>query len=58
MTAILLDGEAVAARIRAEVGERATMLAARGVYVGLGTILVGDDARARVMSRSSTKTAP
>lgn len=44
MTAILLDGEAVAARIRAEVGERATMLAARGVYVGLGTILVGDDA--------------
>ena len=44
MTAILLDGEAVAARIRAEVGERAAMLAARGVYVGLGTILVGDDA--------------
>ncbi len=44
MTAILLDGEAVAARIRAEVGERAAVLAARGVYIGLGTILVGDDA--------------
>ncbi len=44
MTAILLDGEAVASRIRAEVGERAARLAGRGVYVGLGTILVGDDA--------------
>ncbi len=44
MTAILLDGEAVASRIRAEVAERAGALAERGVYVGLGTILVGDDA--------------
>lgn len=43
MTAILLDGEAVAARIRAEAVDRATALATEGVHVGLGTILVGDD---------------
>jgi methylenetetrahydrofolate dehydrogenase (NADP+)/methenyltetrahydrofolate cyclohydrolase len=44
MSAILLDGEAVAARIRAAVGDRAATLATEGVHVGLGTILVGDDA--------------
>jgi methylenetetrahydrofolate dehydrogenase (NADP+)/methenyltetrahydrofolate cyclohydrolase len=44
MAAVLLDGEAVAARIKAEVGERAAALALKGVHVGLGTILVGDDA--------------
>ncbi len=43
MTAIILDGEAVAARIRAEVAERTAKLAGEGVRVGLGTILVGDD---------------
>ena len=44
MAAILLDGEVVAARIKAEVAERAALLAREGVHVGLGTILVGDDA--------------
>ncbi len=44
MVAILLDGEVVAARIRAEVADRAARLATEGVHVGLGTILVGDDA--------------
>jgi len=43
MTAILLDGEVVAARIRAEVADRVATLAAEGVPVGLGTILVGED---------------
>jgi methylenetetrahydrofolate dehydrogenase (NADP+)/methenyltetrahydrofolate cyclohydrolase len=43
MTAALLDGEALAARIRAEVTERVARLAQAGVRVGLGTILVGDD---------------
>ena len=32
------------ARIRAEVADRVAVLAAEGVHVGLGTILVGDDA--------------
>ncbi|MGH9045892.1 MAG: bifunctional 5,10-methylenetetrahydrofolate dehydrogenase/5,10-methenyltetrahydrofolate cyclohydrolase [Acidimicrobiales bacterium] len=43
MSAIVLDGEAVAARVRAEVAERTAKLAEEGVRVGLGTILVGDD---------------
>ena len=44
MSAIVLDGEAVAARIRSEVADRVAVLATEGVHVGLGTILVGDDA--------------
>jgi methylenetetrahydrofolate dehydrogenase (NADP+)/methenyltetrahydrofolate cyclohydrolase len=43
MAAILLDGEALAARIRAEVADRVARLRAEGVTVGLGTVLVGDD---------------
>jgi len=43
MGAIVLDGEAVAARIRAEVADRIAQLRTEGVTVGLGTILVGDD---------------
>ncbi len=43
MTAILLDGEWLAARIRAEVADRVARLRAEGVPVGLGTVLVGDD---------------
>jgi len=43
MGAILLDGEPVAARMRAEVAERVARLRAEGINVGLGTILVGDD---------------
>jgi methylenetetrahydrofolate dehydrogenase (NADP+)/methenyltetrahydrofolate cyclohydrolase len=43
MAAVLLDGEKVAARIKAEVAERAAVLAREGIHVGLGTILVGDD---------------
>ena len=43
MGAIVLDGEAVAARIRAEVADRIAQLRSEGATVGLGTILVGDD---------------
>ena len=43
MAAILLDGESLAARIRAEVADRVARLRAEGVAVGLGTVLVGDD---------------
>jgi methylenetetrahydrofolate dehydrogenase (NADP+)/methenyltetrahydrofolate cyclohydrolase len=43
MTAILLDGEKLAARIRGEVTDRVARLRSVGVTVGLGTILVGDD---------------
>jgi methylenetetrahydrofolate dehydrogenase (NADP+)/methenyltetrahydrofolate cyclohydrolase len=43
MTAITLDGEAVAAKVRAEVAERVAALGAVGITPGLGTVLVGDD---------------
>lgn len=43
MTATLLDGEALARRIRAEVTDRVAQLRSEGVQVGLGTVLVGDD---------------
>ncbi|HLX87308.1 MAG TPA: tetrahydrofolate dehydrogenase/cyclohydrolase catalytic domain-containing protein [Acidimicrobiales bacterium] len=43
MTAVVLDGEALAARVRAEVADRVARLRANGVVPGLGTILVGDD---------------
>jgi methylenetetrahydrofolate dehydrogenase (NADP+)/methenyltetrahydrofolate cyclohydrolase len=43
MTATVLDGESLAARIRGEVTDRVARLRASGVEVGLGTILVGED---------------
>jgi methylenetetrahydrofolate dehydrogenase (NADP+) / methenyltetrahydrofolate cyclohydrolase len=43
MGAIVLDGEAVAARIRGEVAEGVERLRQEGFGVGLGTVLVGDD---------------
>jgi methylenetetrahydrofolate dehydrogenase (NADP+) / methenyltetrahydrofolate cyclohydrolase len=43
MGAIVLDGEAVAARIRGEVAEGVERLRQDGFGVGLGTVLVGDD---------------
>jgi methylenetetrahydrofolate dehydrogenase (NADP+) / methenyltetrahydrofolate cyclohydrolase len=43
MPAIWLDGEAVAARVRAEVAERVARLRGEGISVGLGTVLVGND---------------
>jgi methylenetetrahydrofolate dehydrogenase (NADP+)/methenyltetrahydrofolate cyclohydrolase len=43
MTATLLDGERLAANIRAEITDRVATLAGAGIGVGLGTILVGDD---------------
>jgi methylenetetrahydrofolate dehydrogenase (NADP+)/methenyltetrahydrofolate cyclohydrolase len=43
VTAILMDGKATAAAIRADLTERVAKLAARGLAPGLGTVLVGDD---------------
>jgi methylenetetrahydrofolate dehydrogenase (NADP+) / methenyltetrahydrofolate cyclohydrolase len=44
---IILDGKATAATIKAELAERVTGLAGRGVRPGLGTVLVGDDPGSR-----------
>jgi methylenetetrahydrofolate dehydrogenase (NADP+)/methenyltetrahydrofolate cyclohydrolase len=43
MAADLIDGKAIAAEIRAEVGQGAGRLAAKGITPGLATVLVGDD---------------
>ena len=43
MTAVILDGKATAATIRAELAERVAALKQRGITPGLATVLVGDD---------------
>ncbi|MFL1382124.1 MULTISPECIES: bifunctional methylenetetrahydrofolate dehydrogenase/methenyltetrahydrofolate cyclohydrolase [unclassified Nocardiopsis] len=43
MSAIVLDGKAVAKSIREDLTERVARLHARGITPGLGTVLVGDD---------------
>lgn len=44
MSAQLIDGNAVAARIKSEVAARVALLKARGVAPGLAAIIVGDNA--------------
>jgi methylenetetrahydrofolate dehydrogenase (NADP+)/methenyltetrahydrofolate cyclohydrolase len=43
LPAELIDGRAIAKKVRADVAERARELAARGVTPGLAVVLVGDD---------------
>jgi len=43
MTAVMLDGKATAAAIRAELVRRVSALKDRGITPGLGTVMVGDD---------------
>ena len=43
MVAVKLDGVATAKAVKAELAERITVLTARGVTPGLGTLLVGSD---------------
>jgi len=43
MTATLMDGEALAGRIKEDLGVRIEALADKGVTPGLATVLVGDD---------------
>ena len=43
MPAELIDGRAIAGKIRADVADRVKKLAARGVKPGLAVVLVGDD---------------
>ncbi|GAB7192384.1 bifunctional methylenetetrahydrofolate dehydrogenase/methenyltetrahydrofolate cyclohydrolase [Kineococcus sp. NUM-3379] len=43
MTAVVLDGKAAAAEIKADLTTRVAALRERGVVPGLGTVLVGDD---------------
>ncbi len=53
--AMILDGKAVAARVRAEVREGIDRLAARGVRVSLHVLLVGDDPASAIYVRNKGK---
>jgi methylenetetrahydrofolate dehydrogenase (NADP+)/methenyltetrahydrofolate cyclohydrolase len=55
MTAQIIDGVALSARIRAELKQRAAALSARGRQPGLGVILVGDNPASRVYVRNKLK---
>jgi methylenetetrahydrofolate dehydrogenase (NADP+)/methenyltetrahydrofolate cyclohydrolase len=55
VSATLIDGKAVAARVRADVAERAAALRARGVVPGLAVVLVGDNPASQVYVRMKGK---
>ncbi len=52
MKARIIDGKALAARVRAEVAERTAALKARGVTPGLAVVLVGDDPASQLYVRN------
>jgi methylenetetrahydrofolate dehydrogenase (NADP+)/methenyltetrahydrofolate cyclohydrolase len=55
MSAQLIDGNALAERVRTEVARRASALRERGVTPGLAVILVGDDPASAVYVRHKVK---
>ena len=57
MAAQIIDGKAIAAKVRSEVAEQAKELAARGVVPGLAVVLVGEDPASQVYVRNKTRAA-
>jgi methylenetetrahydrofolate dehydrogenase (NADP+) / methenyltetrahydrofolate cyclohydrolase len=57
LPAELIDGRAVAKKVRAEVAERAKKLIARGIKPGLAVVLVGEDPASVVYTTSKGKAA-
>jgi methylenetetrahydrofolate dehydrogenase (NADP+)/methenyltetrahydrofolate cyclohydrolase len=57
MTATIIDGRAVAERLRNQVSERARELARTGTVPGLAVVLVGEDPASQVYVGSKTKQA-
>jgi methylenetetrahydrofolate dehydrogenase (NADP+)/methenyltetrahydrofolate cyclohydrolase len=57
LPAELIDGRAIAKKVRADVGERAKKLLARGVRPGLAVVLVGDDPASAVYTSAKAKAA-
>jgi methylenetetrahydrofolate dehydrogenase (NADP+)/methenyltetrahydrofolate cyclohydrolase len=57
VTAALIDGKAVAARVRGRVAEAAGELRARGVVPGLAVVLVGENPASQIYVRSKAKAA-
>ncbi|HEY4394852.1 MAG TPA: bifunctional methylenetetrahydrofolate dehydrogenase/methenyltetrahydrofolate cyclohydrolase FolD [Polyangia bacterium] len=54
MSAKILDGKALAARIKGELGQTVTALRARGVEPGLAVVLVGEDPASQIYVRNKT----
>ena len=57
MSGQLIDGKAVAAKLRGEVATAAAAMRARGIAPTLAVVLVGDDPASAVYVRSKTKAA-
>ena len=57
MPAELIDGRAIAKRIRADVAERAKKLARDGLRPGLAVVMVGDDPASAVYTSAKSKAA-
>ena len=57
MAGKIIDGEAIAAEVRAEVAERVQKLAARGVVPGFVDLLIGDEAASATYVRMKNKAA-
>lgn len=57
MPAELIDGRAIAKKVRADVAERAKRLAAQGIKPGLAVVLVGDDPASAVYTSAKAKAA-
>jgi methylenetetrahydrofolate dehydrogenase (NADP+) / methenyltetrahydrofolate cyclohydrolase len=57
LTAKIIDGRAVAERLRAKVAERAAKLAEQSIVPGLAVVLVGDDPASQVYVSNKTKQA-
>jgi methylenetetrahydrofolate dehydrogenase (NADP+) / methenyltetrahydrofolate cyclohydrolase len=57
MTATLIDGRAVAERLRERIATRTAELAQQGLVPGLAVVLVGDDPASQVYVGSKTKQA-
>jgi methylenetetrahydrofolate dehydrogenase (NADP+)/methenyltetrahydrofolate cyclohydrolase len=57
LPAELIDGRAIAKKVRADIAERAKKLIARGVTPGLAVVLVGDDPASAVYTTAKAKAA-
>ena len=57
MPAELIDGRAIAKKVRADVAERARKLVARGLRPGLAVVQVGDDPASTVYTSAKAKAA-
>ena len=53
----IIDGKAIAARVRGEVAQAALALRGRGITPALAVVLVGDDPASAVYVKNKTKAA-